>query len=506
MPEAGQEPILEVEDIQGNVIPGFNKPHQALVFVGVREPATALPWIAHLAARVTSAHDVLEFRRARRFALSSANLFPPSVASSWLNIAFSASGLEKLGIAVSAFGDPAFRADMHGRVDLLGDPIDPTDPAAPANWVVGNGDNVADVIVILGHDTAEGLDSDLQSLVEILPAGLQLIHREFGVRLPAPWEAYEHFGFRDGISQPGVRGRLSENPDVYLQPRHDAANPDQGWPGQDMVWPGEFVFGYRRLPDHPDEPYGPVSTAGPIWSRNGSYLVFRRLTQDTAGFEQFLEGVCTRLRSTFRNFSNLDTEIVASRIFGRWRSGAPLSRTPLVDNPVLGEDDGASDNFQYETSVPPIAGDPYPPAIADPTGLRCPFASHIRKANPRDGGSEGTIKHRILRRGIPFGAPHPDPEEKGMLFVCYQTSIERQFEFIMNQWIVQSNEPVAGAGVDAVMGLGTRVLLVALPDDAGQLQRVALPVDQRFITPSGGGYFFAPSLRAIRDLSAGLLR
>jgi Dyp-type peroxidase family len=391
---------------------------------------------------------------------------------------------------------------MHARSDLLGDPNDPNDPASPVNWVIGGPKNVPDLVVLLGHDAPDGLDNDLKELVANLPPGLRVKRLERGSRLPPPWQAYEHFGFRDGISQPGVRGRLSDHPDEYLTPRYDPDNPNQGWPGQDLLWPGEFVFGYPRQPDRPDDPLGPISTAGPAWSRNGSYLVFRRLVQDTAGFEIFLEQACSRLRATFSDFANLNTEVLAARILGRWRSGAPLSRTPIVDIPLLGEDERASDYFAYASAVPPLEQDPYPPAPADQDGSRCPFSAHIRKTNPRDGGSEGAIKHRILRRGIPFGPPHPDPAEKGLLFVCYQGSIERQFEVIINQWIIQSNEPVAGAGVDAIMGLDRRIAVVALPDALGNLRRVAVPIDRRFVTPTGGEYFFAPSLEAVRMLSA----
>jgi Dyp-type peroxidase family len=496
------EPVLEVDEIQGNVVPGFNKPEEGFVFLEIRRVPDAKSWLARQLDCLTSARHVLGFRHARRIALRSTTLSVPSVSKAWLNLGFSASALNKLGVELDIFLDRAFRAGMHARSDLLGDPHDPNDPGSPVNWIIGSPDHVPDLVVLLGHDTSHGLEADLDELVGTLPAGLSVMRVERGSRLPAPWQAYEHFGFRDGISQPGIRGRISDSPDAFLTPRYDPDTPNQGWPGQDLLWPGEFVFGYPTQPIHPADAFGPISTAGPTWSRNGSYLVFRRFVQDTAGFQAFLEQACSRLRSRFPELAKLDTDVLAARIFGRWRSGAPLSRTPMTDIPLLGEDDRASDYFKYESAEPPRENDPYPVAPADSNGVRCPFASHIRKVNPRDGGSEGAIKHRILRRGIPFGPPHPDPTEKGLLFICYQSSIEAQFEFIINQWIVQTNEPIAGAGADALLGLGTRVTMVSLPDVHGSLQRLALAVDKRFVTATGGEYFFAPSVQSIRNLAS----
>lgn len=497
-----QEPVLELNEIQGNVLPGFNKPYEGFVFLEIRDATGAKLWLKQQASRITSAANVIGFRHARRLALRSDGLSVPRVSSAWLNLAFSAAGLRKLGIDTEAFHDPAFRAGMQARSGMLGDPTDPNDPGSPVNWVIGGPHCIPDSLIMLGHDTSEGLTSALNELTADLPAALRVIRVERGLRLPEPWQAYEHFGFRDGISQPGVRGRVSNNPEDFLTRRYDSDLPDQGWPGQDLVWPGEFLFGYPTEPIHRGDPPGSISTAGPSWTRNGSFLVFRRFVQDTTGFEAFLELSCSRIRSNFPDLADVDTEALAAHLLGRWRSGAPLSRSPLVDIPLLGEQEEFVDYFKFESAQPPRQGDPYPEAPADPNGIRCPLASHIRKSNPRDGGSEGTIRHRILRRGVPFGPPHPAPAEKGMLFVCYQASIEKQFEFIVNQWIVQANEPIAGAGVDSLMGIGARVALVALPDRQGVLQQLALAINERFVTPTGGDYFFAPSLQGIEQLGS----
>lgn len=101
--------------------------------------------------------------------------------------------------------------------------------------------------------------------------------------------------------------------------------------------------------------------------------------------------------------------------------GAPIDVTPLKDDPKLGADASRNDNFRFDPQ----------------SQERCPFAAHIRKTNPRaDLGN--TESHRILRQGIPFG-PEVSAREKqqkktesarGLLFVCYQSSIGNGFEFI----------------------------------------------------------------------------
>jgi hypothetical protein len=104
---------------------------------------------------------------------------------------------------------------------------------------------------------------------------------------------------------------------------------------------------------------------------------------------------------------------------GRWKSGAPLELAPLRDNAALGADENRNNDFEF--------GD-------DPFQRKCPYATHIRKVYPRDDtGNEAEVqRHRIIRAGIPFG-PEVEPGEtttrhsRGLMFVCYQTSIERQF-------------------------------------------------------------------------------
>ena len=85
-----------------------------------------------------------------------------------------------------------------------------------------------------------------------------------------------------------------------------------------------------------------------------------------------------------------------------WRyTGAPVDVFPTEDNPTAGKDPIQNNNFRYD----------YPGDFK--TQIRCPFAAHTRKTNPRNDLEELTFpteSRRIIRRGIPFG-PELTPEE-----------------------------------------------------------------------------------------------
>jgi Dyp-type peroxidase family len=215
---------------------------------------------------------------------------------------------------------------------------------------------------------------------------MSVVYSEIGNVRPDAERGHEHFGFRDGVSQPGIRG---------LTPRSNpTAEPDQGLPGQDLIWPGQFVFSYSgQDPNDPIKPAPPPAMAAP-WLKNCAYMVFRRLEQKVPEFSAFGAQQAAAL--------GMDSELLASRMVGRWRSGAPLELTPLQDDTGLGPDATRNNNFVFGN---------------DPFQRACPYAAHIRKTNPRDDiVINGKINkaavqiRRIIRAGIPFG-PEVGPAE-----------------------------------------------------------------------------------------------
>ena len=216
----------------------------------------------------------------------------------------------------------------------------------------------------------------------------------------------------------------------------------------------------------------------------------------------------------------MDDTHLASLLVGRWPSGAPVNRTPGGDIPALGADRLANNYFQYDSDTPALKlkgpnQDSYPSAKADPAGTTCPWAAHIKKVNTRDsasdmGGRESTYNRRLLRIGVPFGKSlenrytelNDDPEKgnRGLLFLAIQASIEDQFEFLMARWINDPSRPKMPGGNDIVLGQNAAALdgVRRCSLFGSGLQQTRLSVSAQWITPTGGGYFFLPSISALR--------
>lgn len=535
VPPAGSptEPVLDIHDIQGNSLVGFNSDAQAFLFFRIDEVAAAKRSLRALLPRVATVEEVLAFRRLYRALRARRGRVAGSVAATWLNLAVSSPGIAKLTSQDEAdrFTSDAFKLGMAARAALLGDDTDVH--GNPVGWMVGHKAMTPDLLVILASDSVEALEAELERVCAMV-AGLTLQHVERGHNLPGRLSGHEHFGFKDGISQPGVRGRVSDAPTDFLTPRLiDPSDPlalSHAKPGQPLVWPGQFVLG-RQYPVQSalDEVTPQVNVdPQPAWAVNGSFLVFRRLTQNVPGFWKFARDMATELAGKHPSLAGLTATHFASLLVGRWPSGAPIMRTPDADDEAMAAHRIAVNDFQFALATPsvkllPEAADPpdqFSAAPADDEGVRCPFGAHVRKVNPRDdttelGGSERTLLKRILRRGIPFGMALADPmrpsrskADRGLLFVSYQASIEDQFEFLMTDWANSIVNPRAypgaaddiPAGHDPIIGQQgspNRQRTFTLPID-GVPTTFTVPRD--FVTTTGGGYFFAPSITALKTV------
>ena len=134
----------------------------------------------------------------------------------------------------------------------------------------------------------------------------------------------------------------------------------------------------------------------PAWAEDGSFLVFRRLKQNVGAFHKFLHDEALKLEIT--------PGLFGAKCVGRWASGAPILRAREIDNVKWAEDDSKNNDFMF---------------TEDLLGQVCPVAAHIRKVYPRGDVKESEVqRHRLLRRGIPYGdpslssptAPVPDTE------------------------------------------------------------------------------------------------
>lgn len=520
-----REPLLDVHDIQGNILAGFNKDHQKLIAVKFRDLPAARRWIRRLTPDIDSTAEVFQFNalfRMRRARLGGRD--PEGLVATWANVAFSYPGLAALTSKAEADGIPSgvhepFQEGLAARAALLGDLAelgqDPT-----AGWVIGGVGRVPDALLIVASDDPAQLEAMSSRLApgQLDGTGAPEVMWVEDGRTRADLPGHEHFGFKDGVSQPGVRGLVSRRPNILLTPRLLAPAPpgqvDFSAPGQPLVWPGQFVFGYASTNREDGSPVPPFSLR-PAWIKNGSLLVFRRLRQDVAGFTAFVRGAAKTLAAT-PEFAGITPSRLGAMLVGRWASGAPIARAPLQDDPSLARDRLSDNDFLFLADTPPpdfrdgvpAPRAPFPPAREDFLGVVCPRAAHIRKVNPRDHDSNfgdpfDTLTRRMLRRGIPYGPPQSDPSvddgiDRGLHFLCYVTNIEDQFELLQTDWANNTLNPAAG-GHDVLIGqTADQTRTVSLVSAAGVAHTVTAP--RHWVTPTGGGYFFAPSIRALRDV------
>lgn len=460
MPRLANPGGIDQADLQGNVLCGYGNSFDRGVFgfIHVDEASGGRGLLAELAGRVTDAVPWSD---------------EPPIDT--LNVGVSYAGLEALevpGVILASFPEE-FRLGMTSRAELLGD----TGPSAPQAWQPGLRPGEPHLLVTILAREAGALERRRRELVQLLDrAGCRMVHEQESRLIERPGGdglAREHFGFADGLCQPSIA-------DSAAGPRDF---PGRGTPLKRDRWQdlaaGEFVLGYEdeegTMSAGPAEPLG----------RNGSFMVVRKLYQDVALFNGYL-----------REKGNGDQELLAAKIVGRWRSGAPLELSPDRDDPALtqgGARHAEMNDFRYQ---------------GDPTGLRCPLGAHVRRANPRDAlGWQGRLskRHRIIRRGMPYGEPPADPnvpddDDRGLMFICFQASIERQFELIQSRWL-NDGDP---------FGLGSeKDLLIANEDPHGKMTiqgkppRFLSPLPS-FVTTRGGEYFFAPGLAGLRALGSGI--
>ncbi len=520
------EPVLKLDRIQGIAVPGFFKPRQTLVLLRYQRNADACAAVRRFLAQLlpelsTAAETLADRRRFRKERVAGERAL--------MAVAFTYPGLLGLTPSAQDFRSPAFKLGMVERSALLGDPTSKEQDGHPSKWKVGAPGNEPDLMLVVAGDGPEQVGRRVdQILARVAEAGMQHECLEGGRRERAT-QGHEHFGFADGISQPGIRGRDCEG--KFVTDRHVPAHrwpaaALYGYPGQDLVWPGEFVMGYPKSGPDPLKP-GPVVEAQPDWSCDGSFLVFRRLVQNVPLFWQTMRREAERL-SAFPGFEKIDDEALAARLVGRWRSGAPFSRLQVPGGEVehkLATVASENNHFRFDVDTPDlVAGESaLPSAHADPLGQTCPLAAHIRKVNPRDsatdmGGTGARYERRILRVGAAFGPTIADPkaepptieppngespkgEERGLLFLSIQSSIEDQFEFLQARWMNDDCRPRAPSGVDMIAGRNPAAApQCAIFGEDGQMARVRAPGP--FVTTTGGAYFFVPSIPAIRDVLA----
>jgi Dyp-type peroxidase family len=509
------EPILAIDDIQGDILAGFKKDHVRLIFfqLSVGQVTSFKTWLGRFASQVSTLRQVTGFNTVFKAMRAQMGREPTELGVLWRNIGFTAPGLQKLiGAAeLAKFIDGSFQAGAEALSATLGDPSDGS-PGSPSTWVVGSGARAPDGIVILAADSQDQLAQELADLSrELAPFLMASLHVEYGeTRTNRP--GHEHFGFKDGISQPAPRGKLPDG--NYFIPRYiDPSDPKAKYfaaPGQPLVWPGEFLLnGLKQKGANADPVESRSIVDGPDWATNGSYLVFRRLRQNVRAFNAMIDSALAVL-SGDGAFPAISRELVGALLVGRFESGCPVMRSNH-DDQRLAADPNAANNFGFSTATAPfqlIGGAPinpdiFPAAPADRNGIICPFGAHIRKVNPRDdstdfGSGFNNLQRRILRRGIPYGpeydAAHPDNTDRGLLFLCYQASIESQFQALITDWVNSSHGPKDPSGFDPLISTVTNRQFPVKRSDGTTLM---VPLPDALVVATGAAFLFVPPISAL---------
>lgn len=501
------EPVLEIDEIQGCILPGFGTAHLALLGLRITRDADAAAharqWLRELAPLITTTAQMQQVREVRR-AVARATSVRPALPEVLLGVALSAGALAPLELAVPSQGANEFLAginafDLQDELDANGIPL---------GWKVGaTAETTPDVLLTVASDHEPAVLHALATLkARTGPGtGLEVLYEENGHRL---LQEREHFGFRDGLSQPGVRGRLSDHPESFITRRQLA--PDDplaarfSRPGQPLIMPGQFLFGYQEQDDEGNP--GRLAEAPVPWMKNGSFLVFRRLSQDVAALHAFAAEKAPGISAQMGRA--VPPEEVLAWIVGRWPDGQPLVRTPLpptAGTPAPG--DLEINHFDYQNDLADVAlddGGIVPGTTGDDGGMRCPHFAHIRKVNLRDKLTDkgSSFRFRMLRRGIPFGPlwqpGETEPVDRGLLFLSFQRKIET-FITLTTHWMNGTAAP-EGRGHDLLVGAnlqGRETIRVA--PDGSTFPLSATPL-QRWIRATGGGFFFTPPVSTFKKL------
>ena len=434
--------MLELEDIQHFLIsrpPALTARYEFLTF---RQHTGGQAWLTGILEKVGIASRV-----------GSGELD-----SRWLTVAFTWRGLQALGLnekCLATFPEE-FRQGMAARAKILGT----TGANHPNHWVGHLSNPELHAIVVLfarNVEERERCKIEHEQYLSGCP-GVEVLSSLDLEAIPPFNYAHEHFGYRDRLSQPAIEGT------------GDQPTPGSGPP----VKPGEFFLGY---PD--DSGSQPILPQPEVLARNGSYLAYLRLEEHVGAFRDFLRQ---------HGKTSEERELIAAKLMGRWRSGAPLALTPQKDDPALGADMQRTNNFDY--------------GKMDPYGYGCPLGAHIRRMNPRDTASN-MQQHRMIRRGGTYGPPLPDdaPEdgvERGIAAFVGCASLVRQFEFAMNVWTNDPNFHQLGNDRDPFLGTQDGTFDMTIPKRPIRKKIKGLPA---FTTVRGGAYFFLPGIKALRYLA-----
>ena len=441
-----------LRNLQGNILKSHGRDHTAVLIITFgppdpsAQPLAAKAWIRAMAEnnRITSAYEQEQQKRPER---KGADMFQ--------TLALSSRGYEFLSTRRPP--DGAFRDGMQKRRSILKDlPV--------AKWEAPYQKDPGEIHALLqiAHKDRGPIDTEVAQVKKDIAAfGGRVLIEERGEQIrDGNREAIEHFGYRDGVSQP-----------LFVRSIDDPQNP--------------------RFDQH--SPLKLVLAPDPSGSqRFGSYLVFRKLEQNPKKFDDGINAVVGT------SGMKVNAQLAGAMTIGRFKDG-----TPVVLHDTAQGIGGDELDFDYGE---------------DDDGQKCPFAGHVRKVNPR-----GEIpflinlfareqRRRIARRGITYGGQRPDMTNGGalptggvgLLFMCYQNDIADQFEFIQETWANNSDFRKSDVGLDPIIGQtenNPRKVeeLPRWPVEWGTGEKKHV-INGDYVSLRGGEYFFAPSMATLKSI------
>lgn len=302
-----------------------------------------------------------------------------------VNVAFSASGLRKLGVDIDNAPEfqqhEAFRAGQ--QADAVTNLADPRhrDTGKLSSWKDEYLQRKIDVVISVTAATASAADEEADEIEDIFGKSASLVTARLGNVRPGASAGHEHFDYLDGVAMPRIK----------------SFNDDKMPPGDTAIDAKVVLTG--------------LDAGSDSILKDGTFMVFRELQQLVPEFNNFVKETAIGF-----NTPGVTADVVGARLVGRWKSGAPLILSPTKDDPKLGADANRRQDFDYSTDLKQEV---------------CPYAAHIRKTAPRAGTTvpaSAFEERMIMRHGIPYG-PEVQPYERlaqktqmerGLLFVCYQ--------------------------------------------------------------------------------------
>jgi Dyp-type peroxidase family len=459
--DAGEyQPLLK--NLQANILRPHGRKNVRHIFIAFTAgPAAARNWLKASAPKITTARQQYDQIKARE-------TNPGLDGGTVFGLLLSAAGYRALELNPEALDSESFERGMK-------DPTGGQDPAS-STWEAPFRKEIHAMVAVADNSFSKA-NSAAQAVANSLAGVGQVLATQEGTVLRRPtsegkFEPVEHFGYFDGISNPifTARDLAAEKKDIKIGAEWDPTA------RLDLVLR--------------DDPFTNVEDAC------GSFLVYRKLHQDVGLFEKRVKELAGKIP--------MSEDLTGAMLVGRFRDG-----TPVVAQKAETADFSVTNDFNYN---------------GDDAGFKCPAHAHIRKVNPRERIPLSEVlgdgrKRRIVRRGIPYGKPVPglveesipsDPNrsaDRGLLFLCFQANIKKQFEFIQRTWVDNPGFPNGtlpgskNTGYDPLIGQktdeGQRWPKKWGDKNAGR-DRISF---KSAVTLKGGEYFFAPSIAFLQSLS-----